>query len=135
MGEVFALGNGAARPGREVKASESGSANVPSVPNSNGTTDRDRLAAWRREIGIYYGTMKTLSDMEPTEAFISLSQWSARASEIRMQLGTTETKREATFRIRVIDPFIEECDRQFKIHSRIQAIREMDARLAGGSFA
>ena len=96
---------------------------------------RDRLDLWKAEIAGCYETMKRLVDMDPTEVFQSLSQFSARASEIRSQIGPVEGKREAAFRIRIIDPFIEECDRQFKIHSRIIAIHEMDARLAGGRFA
>lgn len=96
---------------------------------------RDRLSAWGSEIASYFNTMKRLADMDPSDAFVHLAQFSARASEMRTQLGTHETKQEAAFRNRIIDPFLEECDRQFKIHSRIQAIREMDARLAGGNFA
>lgn len=94
-----------------------------------------KLDSWKDEIAGYFGVMQKLIDMDAIAAFQHLSQFSARASEIRSQLGTQESRREAAFRIRIIDPFIEECDRQFKIHSRIQAIREMDARLAGGSFA
>lgn len=93
------------------------------------------LDGWKQEITEYYGQMKRMVDMDPTAVFQHLSQFSARASEIRSQIGPQEGKREAAFRIRIVDPFIEECDRQFKIHSRIQAIREMDARLAGGNFA
>lgn len=95
----------------------------------------DRIEGWKEEIADAYRIMLRLVDMDPTEVFRHLSQFSARASEIRSQIGPMEGKREAQFRIRIIDPFIEECDRQFKIHSRLIAIQEMDARLAGGRFA
>lgn len=131
MGEVFKLNEARSRAGREVTTPpESVLADGSGLP-----PQRDTLANWKAEIATYYHSMKTLSDMDPTDCFIHLSQYSARASEMRSQLVFNEGKREATFRIKIIDPFIEECDRQFKIHSRIQAIREMDARLAGGSFA
>lgn len=93
------------------------------------------LEGWKKEIGTYYTVMKMMIDMDPTEVFQTLSQFSARASEMRSQISRQETREQSNFRLRVLDPFIEECDRQFKIHSRIQAIREMDARLAGGQFA
>lgn len=89
---------------------------------------------WRTEIAQCYVIMREFNTMDSTDVFMSLSQFSGRASEIRSHLSEHEGRREANFRIKVIDPFIEECDRQFKIHSRLQAIREMDARLAGGRF-
>lgn len=95
---------------------------------------QDGLDGWRAEIADFYSTMRVFNDADPTEVFMQLSQFSGRASEIRSKLTEHEGRREANFRIKVIDPFIEECDRQFKIHSRLQAIREMDAKLAGGRF-
>lgn len=94
------------------------------------------LESWRKEISGYYQIMKDMIDMDPTSVFQQLSQFSARASEMRSLIpALRESREQSSFRIRIIDPFIEECDRQFKIHSRLQAIREMDARLAGGNFA
>jgi len=108
---------------------------APTEIPSTAAGAEDRLIAWRREFAEYYHTMKNFDVMDVVDTFLHLSQFSARASELRSQLGTTETKKEASFRIRIIDPFIEECERQFKIHSRIQAVKEMDAKLAGGQFA
>lgn len=93
------------------------------------------LAGWRQEIAEYYVTMKDFTDTDPVSVFQNLSQFSARASEMRSYITAKDGREEANFRTRVIDPFIEECDRQFKLHSRIQAINEMDARLAGGRYA
>lgn len=93
-----------------------------------------RVEAWRTEISENYQIMKVFNDMDPSDVFRMLSQFSARASEIRSIIGEQESRKEASFRIRVIDPFIEECDRQFKIHSRTLATDEMNARLAGGRF-
>ena len=107
---------------------------APAYRPDGSETQVNRLDYWKEEIAESYKIMKEMTDMEATAVFRLLSQFSARASEIRSQIGPQEGKREAAFRIRIIDPFIEECDRQFKIHSRIQAINEMDARLAGGRF-
>lgn len=116
MGEEFTMGEPTSVPVREHRQG-------------------DTLASWGTEIAKSYGTMQEFIFMDPTDVFRHLSQFSARASEMRSQIGITEGRKEAQFRIKIIDPFIEECERQFKLHSRIQAIREMDARLAGGAFA
>lgn len=94
----------------------------------------NRLLHWRAEISECFSKMKDFGNADVTDIFLQLSQFSARASEMRSQIGQPESKSEQSFRTRIIDPFIEECDRQFKIHSRIQAIHEMDAKLSGGRF-
>lgn len=95
----------------------------------------DSIAAWKKEIAGYYETMGRFIELDALVVFQSLSQFSARASEIRSRISSNAGREETTFRTRVLDPFLEECDRQFKIHSRITAINELDARLAGGRFA
>ena len=72
--------------------------------------------------------------MDPSEIFQNLSQFTARASEMRAMIAEHETRQEGAFRIKVIDPFIDECDRQFKVHSRALATEEMIAKLSGGRF-
>lgn len=92
----------------------------------------DTIEGWRSEIADYYGTMKDFIYSDSITIFQNLSQFSARASEMRSRISSTAGREETNFRTRVIDPFIEECDRQFKLFSRIQAIQEMEARMAGG---
>lgn len=98
-------------------------------------TKQNSIADWKKEISGYYQRMKVFIDTDALTVFQSLSQFSARASEIRSMISSNASREETTFRTRVLDPFLEECDRQFKLHSRIQAINELDARLAGGKFA
>lgn len=105
----------------------------PSKPEKG--RNADVLDSWRQELAESYVVMKNLGFMDPSDVFLRLSQFSARASEMRSQMVLHEGRREYAFRTKIIDPFIEECERQFKFHSRLQAIREMDARLAGGHFA
>lgn len=94
-----------------------------------------RIGRWRTEILGYYQTMKEFNNMDPSDVFRSLSQFTARASEMRATISEHETKQQSSFRIKVIDPFIEECDRQFKVHSRTLSNEEMIARLSGGRHA
>lgn len=92
------------------------------------------LETWRLELAEYYTTMRKFKEMDPTEVYGSLSAFSARASEMRLALVDHPTKRMDAFRTRVIDKFLEECDRQFKFISRITAVHEMEVKLAGGRF-
>lgn len=94
-----------------------------------------RIERWRTEILGYYKVMKEFNAMDPSDIFRNLSQFTARASEMRATISEHETKQQSSFRIKVIDPFIDECDRQFKVHSRTLSHEEMIARLAGGRHA
>lgn len=114
MGDIDWIGQA-----RETKAQE-----------STGNT----LLRWRAELAESFSKMQQWEYADVTQIFLELSQFSARASEMRSQLGYPESKSEQSFRTRLIDPFLEECDRQFKIHSRIQSVHEMDAKLSGGRF-
>lgn len=96
--------------------------------------EQDLIANLQAELLGYYAIMQKLNNMEPTEVFQKLSSFSARASEVRTMLVRVDSRRSTNFRTKEIDPFLTECDRQFKIHSRIQATREMEVRLLGGQF-
>lgn len=86
---------------------------------------------WRAELAEYYADLKTLNEKDPVSAFQTLSSLSARVSELRAQCMDMDGVKANSFRTRYVDPFLEECDRQFKIHSRIHAIREMEFKLSG----
>ncbi len=85
----------------------------------------------REEIDSYYEEMKTFENRFSDDVFMKLSAWTARMSEVRGQL--TRSSRPAANRVRIdeVDPFIAECERQFRYHSRKQSVNEMDFRLAG----
>lgn len=87
--------------------------------------------ALRAEMDNYYREMNTLNGLDPMEVFQKLSAFSARASEIRAYCFRVESRQAQALRTQMVDPFLEECDRQFKIHSRLQAIRELEFRLVG----
>lgn len=94
----------------------------------------DSIEVYQGELDDYFAEMRGLNGMEPTQVLQKLSSWSARASEIRSQLVRVDSRRSNSFRTREIDPFLEECDRQFRIHSRLQSVRETEWRMAGGNY-
>ena len=101
------------------------------TPDTDEAKSNDWLSKLRREIDGYYTEMKDFQQEFPEDIFLKLSSWTARMSEVRGKL--TRSSRPAAGRMRIdeVDPFINECDRQFKIHSRRQAVQEMDFKLVG----
>lgn len=104
------------------------------LPNSNGhgAVD-DAFDAVQAELDDYYQRLKGLNEMPSTECFQTLSAISARVAEIRSRLIRLDSRRPTALRTKQVDPLIEEVDRQFKIHSRIAAMRqfEFDASKGG----
>lgn len=90
------------------------------------------IDAWREEIKQYLAVMQNLRSQTSEEVFMSLSGWTARAVEMKIRLADSDLQRSRAFITRVLDPFIEECDRQFKYHSRMHATREFEQRMTGG---
>jgi hypothetical protein len=88
------------------------------------------------EIDDYLRRLKELNSLPPTEVFQTLSAISARLAEIRNRLIRIESRRTTALRTREIDPLIDEVDRQFKFHSRIASVRQMewDATTGGGQL-
>ena len=92
---------------------------------------RDWITSFQGELDQYYAEMQDLCVMDPVEVFMKLSAFSARVSEMRSQLVRVDSRRSSSFRTKEVEPFLDECDRQFKIHSRIQAFREMELKMMG----
>lgn len=78
-----------------------------------------RLEKWRTEIDNYFEIMRDFPNMSPQECLVSLAAMTARVSEIRTQIVRLKTVRLEKFRTQEVDFFIAECDRQFKIWSRL----------------
>lgn len=99
--------------------------------NDEGVGKNDWVKKIRTEIDGYYAEMKTFGDFFPEDIFLKLSSWTARMSEVRGRLTRSNKPMASRIRIDEVDPFITECERQFKFHSRRQSVNEMDFKLAG----
>lgn len=92
-------------------------------------------AYWRdvlqEEIDRYYELMRSFEseNMHPNDIFMYLSAWTARMSEVKGQLWRSNSTETSQIRIREVEPFIQECERQFKYHSRRFSGMEFDAKL------
>lgn len=98
------------------------------------TDARQWMDAIRSELDAYYGLVKEWATSEPDIVLQEISAISARLTEVRAQLNRDNGQRANRLRISEIDPLIEQLEFQFKVHSRIQAVREMDFRMSGGGI-
>lgn len=95
-------------------------------------TDASVIAGARAALDQYYAKMRDFGETDISEILMALAAFSAYASELRGQLQRYDNRRLQSFRTKELDPFIEELDRQFKIWSRYQAVRDMEFRMSGG---
>jgi len=86
---------------------------------------RDDLNGWRAELDEFYDVMNCFG-VDEDEIFRSLSGMSARASQMRSQVVRKETRGLQVFRTQEVDPFLKECDRQFKIWSRVFSVSQFE---------
>lgn len=84
------------------------------------------VAAAREEIDDYFVGLKKLGSWEPAEVFLWLSGVTARLVELRTICWRSESRRLTALRSREIDPLIDECERQFRFHSRVQSCRQIE---------
>lgn len=99
-----------------------------SAPPKVGGTWVDQL---RAEIDRYFDEMKRFQGYAPDEIFLLLSGWTARASEVRGQLNRSSKSVARQLITREIDPFIQECERQFRYHSRRHSVNDMEYKMMG----
>lgn len=93
----------------------------------------DLVRTWRTELDSYFARMRNFASLEPDEIFKELSAMSARVSELRGRLVRSQSRLANTFRTQEIDFFLSEVDRQFKLYSRITAIRTLDWEMSRGA--
>ena len=95
-------------------------------------SDKD-LHELRDELDMFFITMSKFDEAESAEIFQNLAAFTARASYLRSQIMRIPENRMMTaFRTKELDPFIEECDRQFKIWSRAFSVQSQEWEMTRG---
>lgn len=90
------------------------------------------LEAVQSELTNFYQELVDLKTRTPREILETLSTMTARSLQIRAQIMRAEDKALTNFRTKELDPFVEECDRQFKIWSRILTSDKLDWDMSRG---
>ena len=91
------------------------------------------LVGLRKEMDDFYDIMALFQHSDPSENLMHLYAFTARMSYERAKIIRYGTDRsDANFRTKELDPFISECDRQFKIWSRLITVHQMDWELSRG---
>lgn len=86
----------------------------------------------RKELDGYYTGMRQYAQLEPDQVLLDLSGIAARLTEIRAFLVRDNSQQANALRTKEVDPLLAQIDVQFKLHSRVQAIREFDLKMTGG---
>ena len=97
-----------------------------------GKTLNEVLEGWRKEILTYLEEMCSFASMDTLDILKLLSSYSARASFIRNRVVRSGSKSAETFRLKELDPFLTEVDRQFKVWSRIASIMANEWEISRG---
>lgn len=107
----------------------------PAFTNGQGAEDsiNTSASAIRLEVDDYLGRLRGLNSLPSAEVFMTLSAISARLAEIRNRLVRVDNRRFLALRTKEVDPLIDEVDRQFKFHSRIASVRQMEWDATTGS--
>jgi len=92
----------------------------------------EQIHRLENELDGYLARMSDFPALDLGDVFSQLAAMSARATTIRLWIARSETRMLAAFRTRQLDPFLEECDRQFRLWSRTQAVRQMDWEMSKG---
>ena len=105
---------------------------VGNALNTVPRTLNERLESWRAEILGNLDEMTTFSSKDTIEILRLLSSYSARASWIRNICVRSGSKIADNFRIKELDPFLGEVDRQFKVWSRIASVMTTEWEISRG---
>lgn len=101
---------------------------------TNAPSEGAALAGFQQELRSYYQSIRGFSQCDISEILLTLAGCNARAAEIRDGLVANESRRAAHFRTRQLEPFMECLEFQFKVFSRLQAVRQMEADFTRGGY-
>ena len=90
------------------------------------------LEEYRKEMDGFFEIMEGFNKTDPSEIFRSIAAMSSRVSHIRSLIVRADSKVWMSFRTKEIDPFLTECDRQFKIWSRAFSVQTLDWEMTKG---
>jgi hypothetical protein len=96
------------------------------------TREQAWIAELQLELDSYLVELKRLASKTPEQVFMLLSGITGRLVELRVQTWRSTSRRLAALRAHEIDPLLEQCDRAFRLHSRLQAVRSLDWELSKG---
>jgi hypothetical protein len=94
--------------------------------NSDSKEFKIDLEDLRLELDSYFEMMSDFRSYDTVNILMDISSMTARASYIRTKIVTCQERPVQNFRTKELDPFIYECDRQFKIWSRLITLRNME---------
>lgn len=96
---------------------------------SNGDLNVAELEA---ELDEFLEIMSDFDNLAMDSILESLSAFTVRATSIRMKIVRTNDRNLNAFRTKQLDPFLRECDRQFRVWSRRQSVKQLEWETSRG---
>lgn len=93
---------------------------------------KDRVDACRDELAGYLKEMKGWNADSGDEILQSLASMHARAASMRHWMHDQKSQKANKFRQNELSDFMDTCDFQFRIYSRIQSVRQSEMNLSRG---
>lgn len=92
----------------------------------------EQVWEWRGEMDDAYARMEAFDSSDLEDVLVTLAAVTARFSEIRTKLIRYPSHLATKFRTQELDKLLEECDRQFKVYSRILTCRSQEWEISKG---
>jgi hypothetical protein len=107
-----------------------GRANGPRLVSND---ERQRIECLKRELDEYYQQILGFHMAEPDQVLLAVSGIAARLVGIRAEIMRGGSQRANKFRTSELDPLLDHLEQQFRIHSRLLTVRDLDFRMSGGA--
>jgi len=103
----------------------------PIIPKRGNLTVQD----FRDELDTFFKEIERFYQMDPVSILQRLAAYSGRMSYVRSLIMRQKESRDLTnFRVKELDPFLVEVDRQFRIWSRVITIQQDEWKQAAGAL-
>lgn len=90
------------------------------------------VASVRAELVDYYKLLQRFGALQPDEVLLQVSSITARLVYLRALLISTGAQRANRLRSQELEPLTENLDLQFRIHSRLFAMKQLEVEMVRG---
>lgn len=103
------------------------------VESTNSSKEsRSQLDEFREELGEYIAEMRSWSPSQGSEVMGYLASMNARAAQMRHWLHSQQNRSAHMFRQNELQDFLDTCDFQFRVYSRIQSVKQSEITMSRG---
>lgn len=99
---------------------------------SDNQVSKSKIEEFRDELEDYIGEMRNWSPAQGTDVMGYLASMNARAAQMRHWLHGQQNRSAQMFRQNELQDFLDTCEFQFRVYSRIQSVKQSELSLSRG---